>query len=43
MMQINLLWIYITVPLAGFVWTVFTLFRLWQLIRDYRGRNQVSS
>jgi TRAP-type C4-dicarboxylate transport system permease small subunit len=36
MMQINLLWIYITVPLAGFVWATFALFRLWQLVSDYR-------
>jgi len=36
MMQINLLWIYITVPLAGFVWTVFVSFRLWELVQAYR-------
>ena len=41
MMQINLLWVYITVPLAGFVWAVFALFRLWQVIHAYRyhGKN----
>lgn len=36
MMQINLLWVYITVPLAGFVWAAFAMFRLWQVIQDYR-------
>ncbi len=36
MMQINMLWIYISVPLAGFVWTAFALFRLWQVIQTYR-------
>lgn len=37
MMQINMLWIYITVPLAGFVWATFALFRLWQEIQIFRG------
>ncbi len=36
MMQINLLWIYVTVPLAGFVWFVFAAFRLWQAVQAYR-------
>ncbi|MDC0434384.1 TRAP transporter small permease [bacterium] len=36
MMQVNLLYIYITVPLAGFVWAVFALFRLWQVVDTYR-------
>lgn len=44
MMQINMLWIYITVPLAGFIWASFALYRLWQSIQTYRaGREQVSS
>ncbi|MBX2835496.1 MAG: TRAP transporter small permease, partial [Gammaproteobacteria bacterium] len=43
MMQINLLWVYITVPLAGFVWAAFALFRLWQRIQVYRGRHQNST
>ncbi|MFK8079805.1 MAG: TRAP transporter small permease [Granulosicoccus sp.] len=43
MMQINLLWIYITVPLAGFVWAVFALFRLWQLVDTYRSRERLLS
>lgn len=37
MMQVNMLWIYITVPLAGFVWATFALFRLWQVVQTYRG------
>ncbi len=36
MMQVNMLWIYITVPLAGFVWASFAFFRLWQLIQEFR-------
>lgn len=28
MMQVNLLWIYITVPIAGFVWSLFIAYRL---------------
>lgn len=43
MMQVNLLWIYITVPLAGFVWMIFSLFRLWKLIQEYRARPKVKS
>ena len=36
MMQVNMLWVYITVPLAGFVWAVFAAFRLWQTVTTYR-------
>ena len=43
MMQINLLWVYITVPLAGFVWSTFALFRLWQAVATYRNREQAIS
>lgn len=39
MMQANLLWIYVTVPLAGAFWAVFALFRLWQEVRLYRARD----
>ena len=42
MMQINMLWIYITVPLAGFVWALFGFFRLWQTVQAYRNREQVA-
>ncbi|MFK7996250.1 MAG: TRAP transporter small permease [Granulosicoccus sp.] len=43
MMQVNMLWIYITVPLAGIVWAVFALFRLWQIIQNFRTRAQARS
>ena len=42
MMQINMLWVYITVPLAGFVWALFALYRLWQVVSVYRERDRVS-
>lgn len=43
MMQINLLWVYITVPMAGFVWSTFALFRFWQAVTTYRNREQATS
>ena len=43
MMQINMLWVYASVPLAGLVWFVFAAFRLWQVISVYRGHRQVAS
>ena len=36
MMRLNLLWTYITVPLAGAVWAVFSAYRLYEAIADYR-------
>ena len=36
MMQVNLLWTYITVPIAGFVWTVFTAYRLFEVVSVYK-------
>lgn len=36
MMRANLLWIYITVPLAGVVWAAFAFYRLSQLFADFR-------
>lgn len=36
MMRANLLWIYITVPLAGVVWAVFSFYRLSQIFAGYR-------
>lgn len=36
MLQVNMVIIYVTVPLAGFCWATFSLFRLWRLIQDYR-------
>jgi len=40
MMQVNMLWTYITVPLAGFIWASFALYRLWQSIQTYRERHR---
>lgn len=36
MMQVNLLWTYITVPIAGFVWTAFTAYRLVEAFQTYK-------
>lgn len=36
MMQANLLVTFITVPLAGFCWAAFSLFRLWEVIQNFR-------
>lgn len=36
MLRANLLWIYITVPIAGFVWTVFTSYRIYEAIVVYK-------
>lgn len=41
MMQVNMLWVYLSVPLAGFVWFIFASFRLWQAVHSYRERKQV--
>ncbi|MDA8870016.1 TRAP transporter small permease subunit [Rhizobiaceae bacterium] len=42
MMRANLLWIYVTVPLAGIVWTVFSLYRLNEIVAEFRhSREQV--
>ena len=43
MMQVNMLWVYITVPLAGLVWAVFAFYRLWEVIQTYRNRGHVVS
>jgi len=43
MMQINMLWVYITVPLAGFVWAIFALYRLSQVVSTYREHNRLAS
>jgi len=42
MMQVNLLVTFITVPLAGFGWLVFSLYRLWEVVQTYRRPRQVS-
>lgn len=36
MLQVNMLVIYIAVPIAGVCWAVFSFFRLWQVIQEYR-------
>lgn len=36
MMQVNMLVIYITVPLTGFCWATLSLFRFWQIVQEYR-------
>ena len=36
MLQVNMLIIYISVPFAGFCWSAFSLFKLWQVIQQYR-------
>ena len=40
MMQMNLIVTYITVPVAGFGWAVFALYRLWELVCDFRRTGQ---
>lgn len=36
MMRANLLWTYISVPIAGFVWAVFTAYRLYEAFAAYQ-------
>ena len=36
MMRANLLWTYITVPIAGAIWTLFTVYRLSEAFSDYK-------
>ena len=43
MMQVNMLWVYITVPLAGVVWSVFAFYRFWEVVQTYRNRGQAVS
>jgi len=35
-LQVNMLIIYITVPIAGFSWAAFSFFRIWQVLQEYR-------
>ena len=42
MMQVNLLWTYITVPIAGFVWTVFTAYRLTEAFQTYKASKRAT-
>ena len=39
MMRANLLWIYISVPLAGAVWALFSFYRLYELFNAFLGSN----
>lgn len=43
MMQVNMLWVYITVPLAGLLWFLFASCRLWQLVHAYREQRRVTT
>lgn len=36
MMRANLLWTYVTVPIAGAIWAIFSLYRLYEAIAAYR-------
>ncbi|MEP0963983.1 MAG: TRAP transporter small permease subunit [Roseobacter sp.] len=43
MMRANLLWIYITVPAAGFVWIAFSGYRLSEAISTYQTTKKAAS
>lgn len=43
MMRANLIWTYITVPLAGFVWTMFTVYRLHEAFATYQLSKRAAS
>lgn len=43
MMRANLMVTYISVPIAGLVWTVFASYRLWQIIGAFRATRRISS
>ncbi|WP_341212954.1 TRAP transporter small permease subunit [uncultured Limimaricola sp.] len=43
MMRANLMVTYISVPIAGLVWTVFAGYRLWQNIDAFRASRRISS
>ena len=36
MLQVNMLVIYIAVPISGFFWALFSSFRFWQALQEYR-------
>lgn len=42
MMQANLLVTFVTVPLAGFCWAAFSLFRLWEVIQNFRQSGRIA-
>lgn len=43
MMRANLLWTYVTVPIAGFVWAVFSAYRLYDAVAAYQSGKRVPS
>lgn len=43
MMRANLLWTYITVPLAGVVWTMFSGYRLYEVFATYQLSKKATS
>ncbi len=36
MLRANLLWVYISVPIAGFVWIVFSVYRLYETFSEFQ-------
>lgn len=42
MMRANLMITYISVPIAGAIWTLFASYRLWQVIETWRERGAVA-
>lgn len=43
MMRANLLWTYITIPIAGAVWAVFSAYRLYEIFATYQLSKRASS
>ena len=43
MMRANLLWIYISVPIAGFVWAMFSGYRLYEAFATYQHSKKAAS
>lgn len=42
MMRANLLWTYITVPIAGAVWAIFSLYRLYELYNEFQATRKLT-
>ncbi len=43
MLQVNMLVIYIAVPISGFFWAIFTSFRFWQAVQEFRHGTDTST
>jgi len=43
MLRANLLWIYITVPLAGTIWTIFAAYRLYETVSAFTQSRKATS